>query len=133
MGPVRATLEADLVVAPLLSHSVTETLDIIETDRRLPRLPMFRINLYQAETLTLWPGSSLGSCVEACSKLTAKGHDLPVRKRNWHGSFTPIAVELDAGRERQGSATSRHDVRHVSKIKVQFAPFSEVPWWCTGQ
>ena len=51
MEPVRATLEADLAVAPLLSHSVPESLDIIETDRRLPRLPMFRINLYQAETL----------------------------------------------------------------------------------
>ena len=51
MGPVRATLEADLAVASLLGHSVPETLDIIETDRRSPRLPMFRINLYQAETL----------------------------------------------------------------------------------
>ncbi len=51
MEPVRATLEADLAVAPLLSHSVPESLDIIETDRRLPRLPMFRINLYQATRL----------------------------------------------------------------------------------
>jgi DNA-binding transcriptional LysR family regulator len=52
MEPVRATLEADLAVAPLLSHSVPESLDTIETDRRLPSLPMFRINLYQAETLS---------------------------------------------------------------------------------
>jgi DNA-binding transcriptional LysR family regulator len=52
MEPVRATLEADLAVAPLLSHCVPESLDIIETDRRLPRLPMFRINLYQAATLS---------------------------------------------------------------------------------
>ena len=31
MEPVRATLEADLAVAPLLSHSVPESLDIIES------------------------------------------------------------------------------------------------------
>jgi DNA-binding transcriptional LysR family regulator len=48
MEPVRATLEADLAVAPLLSHSVPESLEIIASDRRLPRLPMFQINLYQA-------------------------------------------------------------------------------------
>jgi DNA-binding transcriptional LysR family regulator len=48
MEPVRATLEADLAVAPLLGHSVPESLDIIAADRRLPRLPMFRINLYMA-------------------------------------------------------------------------------------
>jgi len=52
MEPVRATLEADLAVAPLLSHSVPESLDIIETDRRLPKLPMFHINLYQAAKLS---------------------------------------------------------------------------------
>jgi DNA-binding transcriptional LysR family regulator len=48
MEPVRATIEADLAVAPLLSHSVPESLEIIEADRRLPKLPMFRVNLYQA-------------------------------------------------------------------------------------
>jgi DNA-binding transcriptional LysR family regulator len=48
MEPVRATIEADLAVAPLLSHSVPDSLDIIEADRRLPKLPMFRVNLYQA-------------------------------------------------------------------------------------
>jgi DNA-binding transcriptional LysR family regulator len=52
MEPVRATIEADLAVAPLLSHSVPESLDIIETDRRLPKLPMFRVNLYQAARLS---------------------------------------------------------------------------------
>jgi DNA-binding transcriptional LysR family regulator len=52
MEPVRATIEADLAVAPLLSHSVPESLDIIETDRRLPQLPMFRVNLYQAARLS---------------------------------------------------------------------------------
>jgi DNA-binding transcriptional LysR family regulator len=48
MEPVRATLEADLAVAPLLGHSIPESLEIIAADRRLPRLPMFRINLYAA-------------------------------------------------------------------------------------
>lgn len=48
MEPVRATLEADLAVAPLLGHSIPESLEIIAADRRLPRLPMFRINLYMA-------------------------------------------------------------------------------------
>lgn len=52
MEPVRATIEADLAVAPLLSHSVPEGLDIIATDRRLPKLPMFCVNLYQAARLS---------------------------------------------------------------------------------
>ena len=52
MEPVRATIEADLAVAPLLSHSVPESLGIIEGDRRLPKLPMFRVNLYQAAMLS---------------------------------------------------------------------------------
>jgi DNA-binding transcriptional LysR family regulator len=60
MEPVRATLEADLAVAPLLSHSVPESLDIIAADRRLPRLPMFRINLYQAATLSPAAGEFVG-------------------------------------------------------------------------
>lgn len=47
MEPVRATLEADLAVGPLLSHSVPETLDVLAA-RDLPKLPAFRINLYQA-------------------------------------------------------------------------------------
>ncbi len=48
MEPVRATLEADLAVAPLLGHSIPESLEIVPTSRHLPRLPMFQINLYEA-------------------------------------------------------------------------------------
>jgi DNA-binding transcriptional LysR family regulator len=48
MEPVRATLEADLAIAPLLSHSVPDSLEILSANRHLPRLPAFRINLYQA-------------------------------------------------------------------------------------
>jgi len=47
MEPVRATLEADLAVAPLLSHSIPDSLDILPHTARLPRLPLFRINLYE--------------------------------------------------------------------------------------
>lgn len=48
MEPVRATLESDLAVAPLLSHSIPESLEIVDAGRRLPKLPLFRVNLYQA-------------------------------------------------------------------------------------
>jgi DNA-binding transcriptional LysR family regulator len=48
MEPVRATLEADLAVAPLLSHSVPGSLEVYAADNGLPRLPMFCINLYEA-------------------------------------------------------------------------------------
>ena len=48
MEPVRATLEADLAIAPLLSHSVPDSLEILAATRRLPKLPTFKINLYQA-------------------------------------------------------------------------------------
>jgi DNA-binding transcriptional LysR family regulator len=48
MEPVRATLEADMAVAPLLSHSVPESLEVLVANRRLPKLPNFKINLYQA-------------------------------------------------------------------------------------
>jgi DNA-binding transcriptional LysR family regulator len=48
MEPVRATLEADLAIAPLLSHSVPDSLEILATTKRLPKLPTFKINLYQA-------------------------------------------------------------------------------------
>jgi DNA-binding transcriptional LysR family regulator len=48
MEPVRATLEADLAVAPLLGHSIPESLEAIGADQRLPGLPMFHINLYEA-------------------------------------------------------------------------------------
>jgi DNA-binding transcriptional LysR family regulator len=48
MEPVRATLEADLAVAPLLSHSVPGSLEVLSPGSGLPKLPMFRINLYEA-------------------------------------------------------------------------------------
>lgn len=50
MEPVRATLEADLAIAPLLRHSVPDSLAIIAPDRRLPLLPKFQINLYGADS-----------------------------------------------------------------------------------
>jgi DNA-binding transcriptional LysR family regulator len=49
MEPVRATLEADLAIAPLLSHSVPDSLEIHGASTRLPKLPMFQINLYETE------------------------------------------------------------------------------------
>jgi DNA-binding transcriptional LysR family regulator len=52
MEPVRATLEADLAVAPLLGHSIPESLEIIANDRQLPRLPMFHINFYTSRNLS---------------------------------------------------------------------------------
>jgi DNA-binding transcriptional LysR family regulator len=48
MEPVRATLEADLAIAPLLGHSIPDSLEIIDERVRLPTLPMFHINLYEA-------------------------------------------------------------------------------------
>jgi DNA-binding transcriptional LysR family regulator len=48
MEPVRATLEADLAIAPLPSHSVPDSLEILASTKRLPKLPTFKINLYQA-------------------------------------------------------------------------------------
>lgn len=50
MEPVRATLEADLAIAPLLRHSVPGSLEVITSDRRLPPLPKFQINLYGADS-----------------------------------------------------------------------------------
>src|SRR3954471_21619573 len=47
MEPVRATLEADLAVAAMLRHSIPESLATLSAVTRLPRLPTFRINLYQ--------------------------------------------------------------------------------------
>jgi DNA-binding transcriptional LysR family regulator len=48
MEPVRATLEADLAIAPMLRHSIPDSLAVVASGARLPRLPAFRINLYQA-------------------------------------------------------------------------------------
>jgi DNA-binding transcriptional LysR family regulator len=50
MEPVRATLEADLAIAPLLRHSVPDSLHVIPAGAKLPKLPMFQINLYQADS-----------------------------------------------------------------------------------
>jgi DNA-binding transcriptional LysR family regulator len=46
MEPVRATLEADLAIAPLLQHSVPASLEVLSDNKGLPKLPSFRINLY---------------------------------------------------------------------------------------
>ena len=48
MEPVRATLEADLAIAPMLRHSIPESLAALSDSARLPRLPVFRVNLYEA-------------------------------------------------------------------------------------
>jgi DNA-binding transcriptional LysR family regulator len=48
MEPVRATLEADLAIAPMLRHSIPESLAALPQTARLPRLPVFRVNLYRA-------------------------------------------------------------------------------------
>jgi DNA-binding transcriptional LysR family regulator len=48
MEPVRATLEADLAIAPMLRHSIPDSLVALSPDTKLPRLPVFRVNLYQA-------------------------------------------------------------------------------------
>ena len=48
MEPVRATIEADLAIAPLLSHSVPMSLEVLAANALLPRLPAFKVNLYQA-------------------------------------------------------------------------------------
>jgi len=48
MSALCATLEADLAVAPLLSQSVPEGLQILDSESGLPTLPCYYINLYQA-------------------------------------------------------------------------------------
>jgi hypothetical protein len=48
MEPVRATLEADLAIAPMLRHSIPDSLTALPRNARLPQLPVFRVNLYQA-------------------------------------------------------------------------------------
>ena len=50
MSAFRATLEADLAVAPLLSQTVPEELEILGAESGLPDLPIFYINLYLAPT-----------------------------------------------------------------------------------
>jgi DNA-binding transcriptional LysR family regulator len=46
MEPLLASLEADLAVAPLLRTTIPRYLQLIDRDRRLPRLPKFLINMY---------------------------------------------------------------------------------------
>ena len=48
MSAFTATLEADLAVAPLLSQSVPEGLEVLDGESGLPPLPRFYINLYMA-------------------------------------------------------------------------------------
>jgi DNA-binding transcriptional LysR family regulator len=48
MEPVRATIEADLAVTPLLSSSVPDSLQVLAEDPHLPNLPAFNVNLYEA-------------------------------------------------------------------------------------
>jgi DNA-binding transcriptional LysR family regulator len=50
MSAFRATLEADLAVAPLLSQTVPEELEILGAESGLPALPIYYINLYLAPT-----------------------------------------------------------------------------------
>ena len=50
MSAFCATLEADLAVAPLLSQSVPEGLDVLGAEQGLPQLPTYYINLYLART-----------------------------------------------------------------------------------
>ncbi len=44
--PIIALLEADLGVAPFLSHTVPADLEIIAEASGLPKLPMFYVNMY---------------------------------------------------------------------------------------
>ena len=50
MSAFGATLEADMGVAPLLSQTVPEGLEILDADSGLPHLPTYYINLYVAPT-----------------------------------------------------------------------------------
>ncbi len=50
MSAFRATIEADVAVAPLLSQTVPEGLTILDAENGLPPLPIFHINLYLAPT-----------------------------------------------------------------------------------
>ena len=46
MEPLLASIEADLAVAALLRTTIPRYLQLIDRDRRLPRLPKFLINMY---------------------------------------------------------------------------------------
>jgi hypothetical protein len=46
MEPLLASIEADLAVAALLRTTIPRYLQLIDRNRRLPRLPKFLINMY---------------------------------------------------------------------------------------
>jgi DNA-binding transcriptional LysR family regulator len=46
MEPLLASIEADLAVGPMLRRSTPDYLQVIEKDARLPRLPVFLVNMY---------------------------------------------------------------------------------------
>jgi DNA-binding transcriptional LysR family regulator len=46
MEPLLASIEADLAVAALLRTTIPQYLQVVDRDRRLPRLPKFLINMY---------------------------------------------------------------------------------------
>ncbi len=46
MEPLLASMEADLAVGPMLRRSTPDYLQVIDKDARLPRLPVFLVNMY---------------------------------------------------------------------------------------
>ena len=46
MEPLLASMEADLAVGPMLRRSTPDYLQVIDKEARLPRLPMFLVNMY---------------------------------------------------------------------------------------
>lgn len=46
MEPLLASLEADLAVGPLLRRTTPDYLQVIDYEARLPRLPMYLVNMY---------------------------------------------------------------------------------------
>jgi hypothetical protein len=102
MESLRATLEADLAVAPLLSDSMPESLEIINADRRLPSLPMFRINLYVAQR----PSPAAIAIADHVRRSVASG------ETDCAGSWTNSA----------GSPGSAGGASHVGTVARAFRP-----------
>jgi DNA-binding transcriptional LysR family regulator len=46
MEPLLASIEADLAIGPMLRRSTPDYLQVIDKEARLPRLPMFQVNMY---------------------------------------------------------------------------------------
>jgi DNA-binding transcriptional LysR family regulator len=46
MEPLLATIEADLAIGPLLRRTIPDYLQVIDNEARLPRLPMYLVNMY---------------------------------------------------------------------------------------